>query len=173
VPYGIKAVRPSASGTAISIEFYVGTDKTSTVYFDATRDMMDDGNYLFSKKGSATAAYILGPNNAAKLNKSTTVPTGLDRRVILVDATTSGEASISVLQQQAEQSLTEASEIAMFDGAINIDTSQYKYNVHYGLGDIVRLVGDYGMDRKVQVTEYIRSEDNTGIKSYPTFAYVA
>ncbi len=89
-----------------------------------------------------------------------------------MDGVTSGETSATVLQMAAEQSLTEASETSMFDGSINADLSAYKYGVDYFLGDTVKLVGDYGLTKSAVVTEYIRSEDATGSKSYPTLVTV-
>lgn len=172
LPKGIRAVRPNAAGTAIAIEMYFGTDRSATIYFDGTRDLLDDGNYLFSKIGSATTAYILGPSNAAKLNKTTSAVSGLARRVILVDGITSGETSAVTLQQQAEVSMAEAIETAIFDGSINQDLSPYKFNVDYFLGDTVKVVGDYGLTKLAVVTEYIRSQDAAGFKSYPTLGTV-
>lgn len=175
VPHGIRAVRPDTTGTAVSIEFYTGVDRTGEVggvYFDASRGLLDDGQYFFSKVGSADVAYILAKSSAAKLNKRTTTPTGLNRRVILVDATTSGLDDTTALQSQGEISLAAARETAIFDGSINQDLSTYTYGVHYNLGDIVRLVGDYGIDQKARVTEYIRAEDKTGYKAYPTLTTI-
>lgn len=172
VQKGIRAVRPNSAGTAISVEFYVGTDRSATVYFDATRDLLDDGQYLFSKRDSANTAYIIGPSNAAKLNKTTSAASGLDRRVILVDGVSSGETVATTLQKLGEQSLSEAREIAIFDGSINADLSPYKYGADYFLGDTVKLVGDYGLTQSAIVTEYIRSEDVTGVKGYPTLQTV-
>lgn len=172
VQHGIRAVRPNSAGTAIAIEIYTGTDRTQTVYFDATRDLLDDGNYLFSKVGSANAAYGVASGLAAKMYEGASNPTGLDRRVILVDASTSGIASDEVLRNAMSVSLAEAHETALFDGSINQDLSPYAYNVDYKLGDIVRVVGDYGLDSDARVTEYIRSEDATGTKAYPTLTAI-
>lgn len=172
VPHGIRAIRPNSAGTAIGVEIYTGTDRSGAVYFDGTRDLLNDGSYLFSKVGSATTAYILASETAAILDKTDIAPTGLDRRVILVDATTSGVADVGALRMQGELSLAEAHETAMFDGSINPDINPYKYGVDYFLGDMVKLVGDYGLSEKARVTEYIRSEDKTGIKAYPTLVTV-
>jgi hypothetical protein len=170
--HGIRAVRPSAAATAIQIQIYTGTDRSATVRFEGTRDALDDGSYLFSKAGSGTTAYILGPSGAVKLEKTASTPSGLDRRVLLVDATASDISDNEVLKQQGEQSLAEAPELALFDGSLNTDLSPYTYGVDYFLGDIVKLVGDYGLSQDSRVTEYIRSSDNTGDKAYPTLASV-
>jgi hypothetical protein len=172
VQHGIRAIRPDSAGTAIGIEIYTGTDRSATVYFDGTRTLLDDGKYLFSKVGSATTAYILGSTTAAKLDKTVVEPTGLDRRVILVDATTSGMSDEIALQAEGELALSQAKETAIFDGSINQDLSPYVYGVDYGLGDTVKLVGDYGLDERARVTEFIRSEDKTGVKAYPTLVTV-
>lgn len=170
VPHGIRAIRPNAAGTAIGIQIYVGTDRSETVYFDATRDLLDDGKYLFSKVGSANAAYGVGPTMSAKMFKGATNPTGLARRVILTDASQSGIGDSGILRAEMSQSLSEAHETAMFDGSINQDVSPYTYGVDFNLGDVVRVVGDYGLEEKARITEYIRSEDATGYKAYPTLA---
>lgn len=172
VQHGIRAVRPNALGTAIGIEIYTGVDRRETVYFDASRDLLDDGSYLFSKVGSATTAYILAAGTAAILDRDIAERTGLDRRVTLVDATTSGISDLAALQAHGELSLAEAREVAMFDGSINQHINPYVYGVDYGLGDIVRLAGDYGLESFARVTEYIRTEDKTGYKAYPTLTTV-
>lgn len=172
VPHGIRAVRPARGGTAISIQIYAGVDRTAQVRFDATRDLLDDGSYLFSKRALANAAYVLGPTSAFKLHKGSPVPTGMDRRVTLVDATSSGIVTADAVKNEGIDALNQANEIARFDGALNPDLSLYTYNVDYGLGDIVMMAGDYGLNTKSRVTEYIRSKDAQGSKSYPTLVSI-
>lgn len=172
VQHGIRAVRPDDTGTAIGIEIYTGTDRSDVVYFDGTRDLLDDGSYLFSKVGSADTAYILGQTSAVILNKGAAAASGINRRVTLVDGTTSGVSDEDSLVEHGKMSLAEAHETAIFDGSINQDLSPYVYGSDYFLGDTVKLVGDYGLEEKARVTEYIRAEDATGVKSYPTLVTV-
>jgi hypothetical protein len=172
VPHGIRAVRPARGATAITVQIYTGTDRSAQVRFDATRDQLDDGSYLFSKKALATNAYVLGPTSAFKLHKGDTDLSGMDRRVMLVDATTSGITTADTIKLEGATSLSKANETAKFDGALNPDLSLYTYGVDYNLGDIVTMAGDYGLNTKSRVTEYIRSEDNRGKKSYPTLVSI-
>lgn len=172
VPHGIRAVRPPRGSTAITIQIYTGVDRTANVRFDATRDQLDDGSYLFSKRGLANAAYTLGPTSAFKLHKGDPVPTGLDRRVTLVDATGSGITSADGIKNEGIDALNKANEVARFNGALNPDLSLYTYGVDYKLGDIVMMAGDYGLNTRSRVTEYIRSEDAQGSKSYPTLVSI-
>lgn len=166
--HGMRSIRPSGTGTAISIEIYKGTDRSATIIFDATRDLLDDGEYLFSKVGSGNAAYGVASGLAATMYEGASEPTGLARRVILVDASTSGIADPIILRNEMSKALAQAKETAMFDGSINQDLSPYKYGVDYSLGDIVTVQGDYGLTTKARVTEYIRSENSAGFKAFPT-----
>lgn len=171
-PVGLRAVRPSGAGTAIGIEQYHGVDRSGTVYFDATRDLLDDGTYLFSKVGSANVGYGVGNGMAATMFEGPVEPEGLERRVILIDASQSGSSDVAVLKHNMSVSLSEAHETAMFDGSINQDLSPYTYGVDYGLGDIVQVQGDYGLYEKARVTEYIRTMDASGSKHYPTLSTI-
>lgn len=167
-PHGIRAIRPNTAG-AISIEIYTGTDRSATVFFDATRELLDDGSYLFSKVGSATDAYGVGPTSAFKINKGGTPATGLDRRVTMIESSSS---SSDAVKEQTSRALSDAHETAIFNGSVNHDLSPYKYGVDFNLGDIVRTVGDYGLDERTRVTEYIRTFDNTGDKAVPTLSTI-
>ena len=168
VQHGIRAVRPNSAGTAIALQFYTGTDKSATVYFDATRELLDDGTYLFSKVGSANVGYGVGSNYVATMFEGASEATGLARRVALIDASASEITTVPTLKTYMSQTLSEASETAIFDGNINPDLNPYKYGIDYNLGDIVQLAGDYGLYEKARVTEYIRTEDATGNKAFPT-----
>jgi hypothetical protein len=48
--------------------------------------------------------------------------------------------------------------------------SDYKFGTDYGLGDIIELEGITGAISKARVTEFIRSQDQTGERSYPTIS---
>lgn len=170
LPTGIRAVRPDQLNTYVQVQFYNGTDKSDSVYFDATRDLLDDGSYLFSKVGSANAAFLLGSTSAEFLELDTPA-TGLERRVILVDGSQSKMDQAAMLEQ-GKISMADAHVTAMFDGSLNEDLNPYRYGTHYNLGDIVKLVGDYGLSGKARVTEFIRSEDATGVKAYPTLVKI-
>jgi hypothetical protein len=172
-PHGLRAVRPSSAATAIALQIYPSTDKSGAVYFDATRDLLDDGRYLFSKVGSGNVAYGVASGLAATMYEGSSEPSGLDRRVILVDASQSSIASDVVLKNEMSKSLAAARETAIFDGSINQDLSPYVYGVDYNLGDIVKVKGDYGLYSDARVTEYIRYEGPDGVKSYPTLSAIS
>lgn len=164
-PHGLRALRPSGPGP-IGVEIYTGTDRSNEIYFDGTRNLLDDGAYAFSKRNSATDAYVLGDVNATKTGKQAS---GLDRRVILLEDQNEN-ASVEALQGNGSTALAQAKPIARFNGSINQDLSPYLFGVDYDLGDIVKFVGDYGLEEKARLVEYIRSEGPDGVKEFPTFA---
>lgn len=170
-PHGIRAVRPNPAGDKISVEIYTGTDRTEQVYFDARRDQLDDGTYLFSKVGSADIAYILGSSSTTIVRREGD-PSGLARRVVLVDGTSSNATTQEGLEEIGRITLSQAKPTALFDGSLNEDISSYTYGVDYELGDIVQLVGDYGLAEKARVTEFIRTEDATGSRAFPTLSTI-
>lgn len=100
---------------------------------------------------------------------------GFDLRALLVladDITTdmySGdEATLQkMLNDRAKKGLAENPFIAAVDGEIVL-TSELKYGIDYSLGDFIELQGNSGVIQISQITEYIRSQDASGVKEYPT-----
>lgn len=167
-PHGIRSIRPDTGGTAIGVQIYKGTDRSGEILFSGERDALNDGEYLFSDVGSSNAAYVIGPTASAKMHQGAVEPTGLDRRVLLVDAGSSGVEDVVALQSEGSRAMSAAHITAKFNGSINEDLSEYIYGVDYFLGDIVMLQGDYGLTEKARVTEYIRSYGPDGYKAFPT-----
>lgn len=175
--HGIKSVRPATPGdTQIDIEIYNGADLTETVVFDAKFDQFDDATYLLSKLGSANIAYLFGPTVAERIRKSDDGVTpevyGLDRRVIFVDQL--GNTALNTPELRKNSALIDlynANVTALFDGQVSYGVAT-GYNSKYFLGDIVKLSGEYGLSENVRITEFIRAEEPSGEKAYPTFEVV-
>lgn len=178
--HGLKAVRPDVNDPAkIAIEIYNGADLTTgpnskRVVFDARFDQFDDATYLLSKAGSTNWAYVVSKTGTSEIEKTQAPePTGLDRRVLLVDIT--GEEGVDTPEARRTRALMELyknNATALFDGKIAEQVAA-GFNRKYFLGDIIRLDGEYGLSEYVRVAEFIRSEDNTGSKAYPTFETIS
>lgn len=170
---GIKAVRPDQNGSKVSIEIYNGADLSSFVLFDAKFDQFDKATYLLSKQSSTNVGYVYGPNGADVVLKTAAAePSGLERRVLLVDEM--GNADINTSDIRRSRGLVELykyNQTALFDGEIAVQVAG-GFNSLYFLGDIVKLNGEYGLSETVRVAEFIRSSDNSGTKAYPTFETV-
>ena len=172
--HGLKAVRPSPGSSTIGIEIYNGADLTNDIQFDARFDQIDSATYLLSKQGSTNVAYVYGQSGSSRVLKTAAPePSGLERRVLLLDET--GDAASSSVDVQNTRGLIELynrNVTALFDGQI-ADYIAVGYNTEYFLGDVIQLVGDYGLYENVRVAEFIRTSDSTGEKAYPTFEVVS
>lgn len=170
---GIKAVRPTSSGSKVGIEIYNGADLTGLVVFDARFEQFVDATYLLSLQGSTNVAYVYGSNGAQTVLKNTAPePSGLARRVLILDQ--SGDNSTSTPEARRSRGLIELykyNATALFDGEIAEQVAA-GYNRDYFLGDILKLNGEYGLSQNARVVEFIRSQDKTGSKAYPTFMAV-
>jgi hypothetical protein len=176
--HGLKSVRPIPGENKIAIEIYNGADLTNTVVFDAKFDQFDGAMYLLSKAGSTNWGYVVSKTTFQQVPKTlvtpeTPEPESLDRRVLFVNI--SGEDVVDTVDVRRTRGLIELykyNATALFDGQIAEQVAA-GYNKDYFLGDIIRLDGEYGLSENVRVSEFIRSDDNTGSKAYPTFEVIA
>lgn len=166
---GIKAVRPNLGDTKFGLEIYNGVDRRSDIVIDARLDQLDESTYLFSNQGSTNVAYIYKSGAHEIVNKTSTVPSGLDRRVLYMDVANENPTD---LRSRALVDLYKYNATAIFDGKI-AQTVAEGYNTEYFLGDIIKLQGEYGLHNDVRVVEFIRTSDSTGDQAYPAFEVIA
>lgn len=171
--HGLKSVRPALGNNKVQLEIYNGADLTSTVVFDVKFDQFDDAVYLLSQAGSANVAEVFSATGFQQVLKTTAPePSGLARRVLYLDVSSeSGADSEEARRTRGLIELYKQNATALFDGEIGQQVAA-GYNRDYFLGDIVKLNGEYGLSENVRVTEFIRSDDSTGSKAYPTFEVV-
>lgn len=172
---GIKAIRPVLpSEDKVGIEIYNGADLTNTVVFDARFDQIDDATYLLSTQGSKNVGYVYDTAGGMQVLKTAAPePSGLARKVLLVDADNNATGITS--QARTNRGLIELykyNATSLFDGEVAEQVAR-GYNKDYFLGDILKLVGQYGLSQNVRCAEFIRSQDASGEKAYPTFEAVA
>lgn len=171
---------------------YRGLDRTSAqnvnpiVRFSPDMDSFADIKEIHSIAALKTLVYAFAPGNPDGL---ATVPgmsrlsgdqyTGFDLRAQMVfaeDITTDqvgNDASVllEILNSRAQDELTTNRYIKAVDGEI-VPESQLKYGIHYNLGDIIEVQGNSEVVQAARVTEYIRSQDSTGEKAYPTVSVI-
>lgn len=170
--------------SALRTDVYNGVDRTKDqsvvepVIFTYSAGHINEPQYLFSIKdlknvamvSSSLGNMVVWPGTG--ITPPSVLPAGLDRRVLYVDGgrMESGddidtfEASVI---QKALVELAQHNRAAAFDGAVSLD-SPYKYGVHFGLGDQVTLLGEYGLETSMVVSEYVRTQDVEGERGYPT-----
>lgn len=176
--HGIRAVRPAVASTktTVDIEIYNGADLRTTAIFDARFDQFDSANYLLSYQGSTNVAYVYGPGGVTARNKTTTTPSGLDRRVVVVDEMSDQTLNDANRDARGLIELYKNNAIALFDGEVANQVVQ-RFNKPiaqggFGLGDILLFRGEYGIERPMRVAEWVRSSDSNGETAYPTFQVV-
>ena len=171
---GLKAVRPLPGSNQIGLEIYNGADLTNDIVFNVQLDQVEDATYLLSEQGSANVGYVYGSNGAqAVLKTAAPEPSGLNRRVIVVD--NSSDAAVNTPDIRRTRGLIELyqyNKTALFDGQVAEQVAS-GFNSDYFLGDILRINGDYGLSENVRVVEFIRTSDATGDKAYPAFEAVS
>lgn len=172
---GFQIIQPEPSQPTLVFEVYKGIDRTGLggVAFSAATETLSQTSYLMSKANYKNVAYVY--TNTANVIVSATGATtisGLDRNVLLVDATDitlTGLALTEAMKQRGRDALASRGEVQLFDGTVN-PVSDIRYGRDYSMGDMVVLVGDELERREVRVTEHIWAFDSTGFSSYPTFS---
>jgi hypothetical protein len=186
---GMSITLASATDTSYSLPFrtYRGLDRTSgqsanaQVRFSPQMDSLTDIKELRSIEKFKTHVYSFVPSNPEGM---ATVPgissyvegySGFDMRALMIfcdDITTDlvgTDPNIlnAILNTRAHDALMDNKFTKVVDGEIVPDI-QFKYGVHYYLGDVVELQGNSGIVQNARVTEYIRTQDESGERAYPT-----
>lgn len=177
--YGLKSqLYPLEDKIALII--YKGTDRSGEdgVVFDVALDQFTKSNYLLTQSGYKNVMITSTQNGQEFATLLDDMPSGLARRVAWQDLsseiTLDGDnvALPPLTINKGKVALADLSPLALFSGSVSEQASQ-GYGSEYFLGDIVKLQGDYGLDQNARVAEFIRTEDSTGFKAYPTFEAVS
>jgi hypothetical protein len=191
----ITLERADDSGYNIQYRSYKGLDRTSgqtanqPVRFSPQLDTLTDIKELQSISGYKTIVYSFCPPNPDGLADAAGVgssqisgaqPTGFDLRAQMTfeeDITTdmvggSAATMLSVLNSRAQLALNNGRFVKAVDGTI-VPLHQIQYGVDYNMGDIIEVQGNSNVVSSSRVTEYIRSQDGSGEKAYPTVAMLS
>lgn len=160
-------------------DIYMGSDRTTAqttlapVIFASSLDNLQDIKELKTIDKAKNVAYVYSPAGFLKV-----YPVGVDedvagfeRHVLVVNATdiTSETTDIpGALLQKGMEELAKNRVSQSLDGEI-AQNSQYKYGVHYNLGDIVEMRTDNSTNN-MRVTEQIFVSDQQGERAYPTLS---
>jgi hypothetical protein len=191
---GMKITLESATDTGYSLAFwsYKGLDRTTgqtdnpPVRFSPQMDTLTDIKELQSISSYKTLVYSFCPPNpdgladtiaAGTSQISGPQPTGFDLRAemtfeedITTDMVGGDPATLqSILNSRAQQALSNARFVRAVDGSI-VPLHQVQYGVDYNMGDVIEVQGNSQVVSSSRVTEYIRSQDSSGEKAYPTVA---
>lgn len=154
-------------------------EKNPYVVFSPKFDNVLNSNYLESVTTLKNVTLVAGEDEA--YDRRTRVVgsgTGLERRELYTDArdiqsqTSDGAISDAeynaMLDERGAEKLAENIKTFAFDGQLE-PLGNYQYGKDFSIGDIVQFINEYGIEAKVRVVEYVRSQDLDGYNAYPTF----
>ncbi len=177
---------------SLLFETYRGEDRTSLqsenplVRLSPNEDSLGPTKEIHSIATYKNIAYAFPPGDdgnvgpgVASSGGTSAELIGFNRRTIMIfcedvtDEKVGGtiEDLDNLLKAKAEEALANNNYIKVIDGEI-IPHPDFVYGVHYGLGDLIELQGRSGEFQQVRVGEYIRSQDETGERAYPTVSIV-
>lgn len=182
---GIKLYLVSSkfsTGYVLKFATYRGKDRTSQqtgnqlVRLTPKMDSLTDVKELASQSQYKNVIYVYYKNLVTVHYAEPTlpIPEGFNRRVLLVQAEDiylDPEHINAYREQTARNAIANNNYVMAVDGQVSPQI-EYKFNVDYGLGDIIELEGLTGLLSKARVTEYIRSQDQNGVREYPTLSVI-
>jgi hypothetical protein len=198
---GMTLILWVATETAYDLQFrtYRGLDYTSgqsvnpVVRFSPEMDSLTDIAEVQSIANHKTEIYTFAPSNPGGLASAPGyagpdiiyIPEEppsydeFDLRVGMVFADdittetvgTDATALLNMLNQRAAESLVTYKFVKIVDGEI-VPTSQFTYGIDYNLGDIIEVQGYSGVLQSARIIEYIRSQDSSGSKAYPSLEMI-
>ena len=168
--------------------------KNPYVVFSPDNDNLFNSSYYKVKSSFKNVVLVLGeqPNNEGKDQTTETdeykayrdpvivgTELGIARREIFADAsdisieeddatTLTVEQYRAHLKQRGIDTLIDNLEYEAFEGEVEA-TIMYKYGEDFFMGDRVQLEDEYGHEGRAYISEYIISQDTSGINMYPTF----
>lgn len=175
---GLRILRPTPTEPDAFFNIYQGVDRTATVRFSHMLGDLENAEYLITFKAEKNFMRVIGRwvqtvDGGAQVN--------FNRRYTYMDG--------SYLDQQFSEmptgttlSLVQAAmvikgreELKKFKNKMIVSadisaSSRLKYGVHYGLGDLVTVDGNYDLTQTFRVTEHTISEDANGVTATPTLS---
>jgi hypothetical protein len=185
--------------TYVGVDHTSGQSVNPLIRLTPELDGISDIKEVRSIKDFKNIVYVYYQGVVTKhlLDPAAPEPEGLDRRILVTDAqgepvgrklpvtdprswggssygqTVVGPTEITAFREQnAKDALANHNYIRSIDGQTS-PISDYTFGKDYFLGDLIELEGLTGAVSKAQVTEFIRSEDQNGEKSYPTISVVS
>ena len=157
---------------------YAQTDN-SYVVFSKNFENLVSSNYKELRSLSKTLTVVAGEGEGEdRITKIVGSGTGISRRELYTDARDLSQTVDGILmsepdylthlEQRGLEKLNESALEKSFEGNVDI-TRMFKYREDFFIGDIVQIVGDYGVEGRAQIIEMIRSQSLDGMSTYPTF----
>lgn len=190
---------PLDDGGMIYCYLYKGKDRSydqtdnPIVTFSSEYDNLFSSNYACTTSSSKNVVLVGGAGDwPSKTTVAVGNATGFDRREMYIDGsgegtettnsdgnTTRKDPTTDQLKQYGRETRQKYAAKTVLDGEVDteyrgeVDT-EYRYvcGKDYTVGDIVNVEDDYGHSQISRITEIIFSQDDEGLKVYPSFGDV-
>lgn len=165
-------------------KLYTGVDRSynqtdrGPVAFTADLNNLLNANYIETGRFEKNVCRVGGEEGVGNVRTYVTVGsgTGLSRKETYLEAninrrTDDGELTDAeyedALEGKGNEELAKKIYIQAFDG--EVDPTMYNYGDEFEMGDILQIADEYGHQTTSRVIEVIYSQDEDGVKIYPTF----
>lgn len=159
--------------------------KNPAVVFSSEFDNIVTTDYREASTNTRNVALVAGQGEGSDRKTiiiGNTSLSGISRRELFVDARDISETDDNgnqlpdssyndLLMDRGKEKLTEYKNIKEFNGEVDT-TLEFSYQRDFFMGDIVQLQSDFGSLSTARITEFIMSDDDNGISSYPTLSII-
>ena len=162
------------SSNQFVFKLYMGEDrsydqlKNPYVVFSPNYENIINSNYIDSTENMKNITLVTGESTSITVGESS----GLLRREIYTDARGIRSEEVSdyneALKQRGLYTLQDNSRVKNFEGEVDA-VRMFVYGKDFFIGDVVQISNEYGIEGSARVMEFIKSDDASGSKAYPTF----
>ena len=162
------------SSNQFVFKLYMGEDRSYDqltnpyVVFSPNYENIINSNYIDSTENMKNITLVTGESTSITVGESS----GLLRREIYTDARGIRPEEVSdyneALKQRGLYTLQDNSRVKNFEGEVDA-VRMFVYGKDFFIGDVVQISNEYGIEGSARVMEFIKSDDASGSKAYPTF----
>jgi hypothetical protein len=182
---GIKCLRPGVPGGGpnpawSTLLVHRGVDRSGTVVFSYNSGDILGAEYLNSSKPRRNVCIVTSKwfevvvdqsNNASALNRliMNIEAKDIDERYTVEPVSGATRTALqNRMASRGRMALGKRKAISLQNIRTSPAAKVFKYGIHYDLGDIVMVRGNYGNVQKMRVTEYVEINGENGVEAYPT-----
>lgn len=159
--------------------FHAGNDVSETAIFNTNDGHIHDARYFWSNKNEKNAFYSANRDYAQRtFFDDFGDDGGWFRKVLKVDLdgyVPYDQTTTDIwgtLNGHGEERLRESNAKGFILDAKGSKTSGPKYGIHYRVGDVVKVFGNYGINQNMRVSEVAIFQDGNEVSAIPTLRAV-
>lgn len=155
-------------------KLYMGIDRSYNqltnpyVVFSPNYENIINSNYIDSTEKLKNITLVVGSQTSLTVGSGE----GLLRREIYTDGQGIQPEEVQdyneALRLLGRYTLQDNSRVKNFEGEVDA-VRMFVYGTDFFIGDVVQISNEYGIEGSARVMEFIKSDDASGSKAYPTF----